>query len=145
MDTGDQTQEYFSGGFNGLADVVGIHAARLLCHRFGGLERVYIPVGGERENPIRDMIGDAKFNRLTETFGGRHIGIPKPPGPAPKKTLIMDELLKGELTRVQMVRRFKVTERYVRIIASELRAIGCTVPTDPVGRIASPTQRADCE
>ena len=109
-----------------LKKIVGTYAASLLCKHFGGRESIYIPTSKTSESPIKNIIGDLHFYRLVAAAGGMLIDLPK--GIAPKKAAIMDAIQSSGLATGKIAARFGVTERYVRMVRSELRRIGVECP-----------------
>lgn len=116
-----------------LQKIIGTYACALLCKRFGGQEDISIPATTKSESPLRNVIGDNNFARLVAVAGGFSVSLPK--AIATKKAAIMLALERGAETSSQIAARFNVTQRYVRMLRSELRNAGVVTPTQRPGNL----------
>ncbi len=124
---------HFGVQFTRLANVIGVTAATLLCERYGGSENIYIPVSPETEHKFKGIVGEYKFKKLTGEFGGDKIDIPKSPKLAPMKAAIITGLIDDKLTTLEISRKTGCTQRYVRMVSSELRDLGIRLPANNHG------------
>ncbi|MEX2617276.1 MAG: hypothetical protein WD767_14365 [Alphaproteobacteria bacterium] len=122
---------FYCSQFMKLAEVIGFHATNLLCQRFGGVEDVRVPADAGKNCDLRDVVGNENFEKLVAVMAGQKIDIPLPPRETAKKSQIVDDLLRGEYSVLEIARRSGVTMRYVRHIRSYLRSFDVDIPAQP--------------
>lgn len=121
---GGLADKFFGSQFSTIATSIGYSAAVLICEEFGGQEKIYIPKNPEAEHAFRNIVGDEKFSKMASVFGGSQIDIPQPPKSSPKKSAIIDDLIRNKEKNALIAHRHRVCERYVRRIRSELVEAG---------------------
>ncbi|MBF0247994.1 MAG: hypothetical protein HQL36_07975 [Alphaproteobacteria bacterium] len=124
-----QNNKFLGEQFIAIANATGYASAVLICKKFGGLEKVYVPKFANLENPFMSIVGKKGCSRLARAFGGQRIDIPKPPRSAPKKVAIIDSLLENRKGDSEIALTHGVTQRYVRAIRTQLINNGIDVPS----------------
>jgi Mor family transcriptional regulator len=97
-----------------LRRILGEDGARKLAETFGG-RRLYVPRSPGEHHPITVALGRSGADRLAGAFHGCGIDVPM----LPAKKAMVRELDAAGVTRADIARRLKITERWVYKILSE--------------------------
>lgn len=109
-----------------LGSVIGDRAARDLCREFGGLS-VYVPARGKADHEFARVIGEQAMQALCAYAGGYHVALPNLRRPESQKDRILGMLETGATHR-EIAEECKVSERWVRRLASERREVEMSLP-----------------
>lgn len=120
----DPIPKHMSTSARQLVNVIGWDATRILHEEFGGRERLYVPCKGPDTHPISRAIGPDAFAKLREEFGGHCISLSKTATPSNKKAGIIDDILAGGKSKLELAVTHGVTDRYVRMVRREVRELG---------------------
>lgn len=130
---------YFGETASVLIECLGEEKAFLFLDAFGGMEKEHVPRSFIPGHKWLSILGEDGFRSLSAAFGGERINFPSVHLTNAKRYRIARAILMNDISRREIARRMKVTERYVRMIAQDLRERGISVP---VGRF-TPTKKFD--
>lgn len=94
-----------------LLRLIGLESASSLVDAYGGT-RCYVPRGPTARSPLAKAVGLQAARALAEEFGGEYILVPTCFHARSKK----GEIAAAEGTNAAIARRFKVSDRWVRIV-----------------------------
>lgn len=109
-----------------LEEVIGKTNAALLCREFGGLS-CYLPATPGPDHQFARIIGMPALSALAKYTGGWHLEMPNLRRAEPSVRRIREMLAQG-LTHRVIARECRVTERWVREVASQRREVELRLP-----------------
>lgn len=115
-----------------LLDALGDKAEAFMT-AFGGSDGRMVPRSVIPDHPFVSVIGLETMRALVDALAGERIYIPTVKRATSRKFVIAQAIMRNDVSRSEMARRAGVTERYVRMVAREMEAVGIAVPT-PITR-----------
>lgn len=108
-----------------IAVVVGFSATVRLAVWFGDVNNVYVPPDVKDDHILVRLIGKSAANRLSKTWGGKHLAIPRLTSYERDMThrMIGHLIVKGCSTR-EVSHLARVSERRVQQVCRELESAG---------------------
>lgn len=117
--------DFLTGRTRELIDVTSVESALKLVETYGGTA-IWVPKNPKPEHALAQLLGLADFKKLCHYYGDTALEIDRCAGAirALRNTKILEDSV--TMTDRQIARKYKMTERHVRRIRSEL-----PLPKDP--------------